>query len=208
MTEPETPSTAARGVNRTKLILLAVLFMLPILGSTLLYSTGWRPSGSVNYGELVSPARPIMDSALTRLDGSAARFSQLQGKWTMLYFGSAECIDICTQTLYNMRQVHLAQGKDSHRIQRVFVVTDSAALDLLRYTLKDYPGMDVYIGPKENVDVLARQFALKSGSPLDGLHRIYVVDPLGNFMMSYPADSDPSKMRKDFVRLLKVSQIG
>jgi hypothetical protein len=37
---------------------------------------------------------------------------------------------------------------------------------------------------------------------------IYIVDPLGNLMMRYPRDADPSKIKKDVVKLLKVSRIG
>jgi hypothetical protein len=37
---------------------------------------------------------------------------------------------------------------------------------------------------------------------------IYLVDPLGNLVLRYPRDADPSRMRKDLERLLKVSRIG
>jgi hypothetical protein len=37
---------------------------------------------------------------------------------------------------------------------------------------------------------------------------IYVVDPLGNLVLRYPRDADPSRIRKDIERLLKVSRIG
>jgi len=37
---------------------------------------------------------------------------------------------------------------------------------------------------------------------------IYMIDPLGNLMMRFPKDVDPSLMAKDIKRLLKVSQIG
>ena len=37
---------------------------------------------------------------------------------------------------------------------------------------------------------------------------IYLVDPLGNLMMRFPRDPDPSKMLKDLQRLLKYSGIG
>jgi hypothetical protein len=68
--------------------------------------------------------------------------------------------------------------------------------------------MRAVIGPPEAFDALAREFTLPAGSPLDNLNRIYLVDPLGNFMMSYPADADPTGMRKDLARLLRISQIG
>ena len=37
---------------------------------------------------------------------------------------------------------------------------------------------------------------------------IYLVDPLGNVMMRYPRDADPSRMKKDLARLLRASRIG
>lgn len=85
---------------------------------------------------------------------------------------------------------------------------DTKTRDWLNYAIKDYPGMRIVTGPAEAVDALARQFVLPAGSPLDNLNRVYLMDPLGNFMMSYPADADPTGMRKDLARLLRISQIG
>ena len=157
----------------------------------------------------MQPARPIGDGAFRTLDGKQLTFSELsKKKWSLVYFGSAECRKRCEQDLYKLRQVHIAQGKEAERVQRVFVVTDATALDLLRYTLKDYPGMIVLVGPPPAVQQLARQFSVPAGSALDGLDRMYLVDPLGNFVLHYAPDADPSGMRKDLVRLLKVSQVG
>jgi hypothetical protein len=37
---------------------------------------------------------------------------------------------------------------------------------------------------------------------------IYLVDPLGNLMMRFPEDPDPSRMKKDLSKLLKWSRVG
>ncbi|MCX7272806.1 MAG: cytochrome C oxidase subunit I, partial [Burkholderiales bacterium] len=37
---------------------------------------------------------------------------------------------------------------------------------------------------------------------------VYVVDPLGNLMMRFPADADPSRMKKDIAKLLRASRVG
>jgi hypothetical protein len=37
---------------------------------------------------------------------------------------------------------------------------------------------------------------------------VYLVDPLGNLMLRFPRDPDPSGMIKDLQRLLKYSRIG
>jgi cytochrome oxidase Cu insertion factor (SCO1/SenC/PrrC family) len=199
---------ARQSASRRRILLIGVLFALPVIGAYALYMSGWRPSSTGNHGELVQPARPVADVALTGLDGKPVRFSDLRGKWTLLTFGTAQCLTPCERNLYKMRQVIEAQGKEAGRLQSVMVVIDAGALDWLRYAIKDYPGTRVIAGPADNAVKLARQFALPAGSPLDNLNRIYLVDPLGNFLMSYPADADPSGMRKDLVRLLKVSRIG
>lgn len=198
----------SRRRGRWVLLALAALFLSGIVVSFVLVKSGWRPGATRNYGELVKPARPIQDVVLRDLGGEPMSFSALRGKWTLLYFGSAECLKPCIDDLYKMRQVTLAQGDEAHRVQQVFVVTDPAALDLLRYTLVDYPGTKVLRGPSDAVAELAAQFAVPAGGALDGLHRIYVVDPLGNFMMSYPADADPRRMNKDLHLLLRASHIG
>lgn len=201
-------STPSPSAGKRTLLVLALLFALPVALALILYMSGWRPAATVNHGELVQPARPIGDVTLDTLDGKRLKFSELGKKWALVYFGSAHCLARCEQDLYKMRQVHLAQGKEAARIERVFVVTDATALDLLRYTLKDHPGMIVLVGPPAAVRQLAGQFSVPAGGALDGLDRIYLVDPLGNFMLHYPPDADASGMRKDLVRLLKVSAVG
>jgi cytochrome oxidase Cu insertion factor (SCO1/SenC/PrrC family) len=194
--------------GRLKVLSIAGLFLLPVLIAYVLFGTGWRPSTTGNYGELVQPPRPITDVALQSIDGARIGFNDLRGKWNLIYFTAAECLKPCTDALYKMRQVSLAQGKEAGRIRRIVVVYGTKVSGRLRNTLSDYPNMQVITGPSEAVKTLARQFYLPVGTPLDGLHRIYLVDPLGNFMMSYAANADPTGMRKDLARLLKVSQVG
>jgi len=195
-------------LGRRRLLLLAALFMLPVLVAYGLYYGGWRPSSTANHGELLQPARPVKDAALTLLSGESIRFSHWHGKWTLLLFSTAECLKPCERNLNNIRQIIAAQGKEAHRVRGVLVVTDGKALDWLRYAIKDYPDMQVVIGSQAAVNSLAQQFVLPAGSPLENLNRVYLVDPSGNFMMSYPADADPTGMNKDIKRLLRVSQIG
>ena len=203
MSESVNPSGARR-----KILLLAALFMLPVVIAYALYFSGWRPVSFGNHGELVQPARPIADVALSLLDGKEIRFSALRGKWALITFSAAECASSCERNLVKMRQVIAAQGQEAERIQSVLIMKEARTRDWLNSAIKDYPGMRVVIGPPQAVEALARQFALPAGNPLDNLNRIYLVDPLGNFMMSYPAEADGNGMRKDLGRLLRVSRIG
>lgn len=199
---------ARRRHGRLTIAAILALFIVGLVVAFLLVAGGWRIGAARNYGELVVPIRPIDDVTLVDSQGRPVRFSSLKGRWTLLYFGSAECLKPCTDNLYKMRQITAAQGREAHRLQQVFIVTEARARDLLRYMLADYPATAVWFGPPAAINAVARQFGVTAGTPLDGLHRVYVIDPLGNFMMSYPADADMRRMNKDIRLLLRASHIG
>jgi hypothetical protein len=181
-------------VSRAKLILIFSLFALPILASYLTYYL-WQPSGRRNYGELIAQVRlkDGQDQA-----GRIISAQDFKGKWTLVYAGGGACNKRCENLLYYMRQIRSAQGPERERVNRLWMVTDgrvpAAAL------LAQHPGLKVV---RTRDPVFLAQFA---GAEF-GSH-VYMVDPLGNLMMRFPADPDPSRMIKDIKHLLKVSQIG
>lgn len=192
--------------NRWIVAVIAALFLGSFLTAFLLVQTGWRPSATRNYGELVTPPRPLADVVLADRAGEPVHVRDLRGKWTWVYFGPGECPAPCVNNLYKMRQITAAQGAEAHRVQQVYVVTD--AEPVASGLLEEYPQTQVLHGTPSAVRALAEQFALAQDSPLEGLHRLYLVDPLGNFMMSYAADADPTRINKDLKLLLRASQIG
>lgn len=192
---------------RLKFLALAALFAAPIVAATLLYSLGWRPQASVNAGELVQPPRAVANVALETADGRTLTFSELQHKWTMLYFIGDECDAACGQALTKMRQAHLAQGKDSDRVQRVLMVMAPMRKEQMAALAQAHADTLVLTGSRTAMARLAQEFTLPAGGPAAS-GRVYVVDPIGNFMMSYAATTEARGMLKDLKRLLKISQIG
>ena len=201
------PDKAARR-GRARLLLLAAVFAMPIVLAYALYYSGWRSEAPQAHGELVTPARPVADVALQTLDGAAVPFRSFQRQWLLLYFGSSDCSAACERALVNMRQVIAAQGRQAHRVHAAMVVTDSRALSALRQQLGAHPDLTALTGTPQALGRLAREFDLPGAGALAGQHRIYVIDPLGNFMLSYPDGADANGLRKDIGRLLRYSQIG
>jgi len=193
--------------NRIKIILVAVIFLVPVVIATLLRLTNWQPTETGNYGELIQPARPLTALEFKTANKNIVKISDTQQVWLMVTFGVGQCDEACQQNIYKMRQVHVATGKHSHRVKRLLVLTKKPDANL-RETLKAYPQMDVAIGPKKAVRSLAKQMKTTDGTALDGVNRIYLIDPLGNFMMTYDKDADPRGIRKDMGRLLRASRIG
>lgn len=198
MNEPE--SSAGNGGWRI-LVLLAVLFFLPVALAAGLHLSGWRPAPSAAHGSLVLPPQPVADVVLGEVGGKPVSLGSFRSRWTLLYFGPAECPADCRRSLHAMRQVHIAQGKELERVQRVFVAcgpTPPGGQDRLA---RDFPGMAV----------VAASGAGDGGSwperwPREG--RIFLVDPMGNLVMFYEPNADPGGMRKDLARLLSYSWVG
>jgi hypothetical protein len=167
---------------RLKIALLFAVCAAPFVLGWLAYEYRWVPGRPSNYGELLKP-RPI--------DGALA---PLKGKWVLVTADAAACSAACERKLYIVRQVRRAQGKEMDRIDRLWLLTD---------------------GGKPRAELLA---ALDGGHiaaadaqllrALPNTADIYLVDPLGNLMMRFPAEADPGKMIKDLQRLLKYSSFG
>ncbi len=193
---PRATEAARRRGRRIALVILAFC-AAPTVAAWLAYFVR-PPQSRMNYGELIE-ARALSDPRLRRLDRGFFRLSQLRGKWVMLQIDAGVCAESCRKKLLYMRQVRLAQGKNAGRVERVWLVADAAPPDAM--LLADYPGMHVARAP-------ASPFLAEFPAPRDPSGHIYLVDPLGNLMLRYPADPDPQRMLKDLARLLRASRIG
>jgi cytochrome oxidase Cu insertion factor (SCO1/SenC/PrrC family) len=182
---------------RSKFLMLIGLFAVPVVAAYLAYF-GWRPAGHTNYGQLLK-VTPLQHTAGTALDGAPLDLNALHGKWLMVHLGASNCDAVCTRQLYLMRQIRIAQGKEQSRIERLWVLTDGGTPDAT--LLQAHAGLRVW----RPVDAgFVGQFG---GAPNRNAH-IYLVDPLGNLMLRFPAEPDAKRMMKDLKLLLKASQIG
>ncbi len=194
----------SRRKARFTLLMLAVVFLLPMAAAYL-----YRPSGeSGNYGTLIEPPRSLQDFRMTAPDGRTAGLESLEGKWTLLYLGGDRCLERCRRSLYIIERVRLTQGKNMNRVQSLYLAPGSTPDGAVTDTLVEYAGVKGYRISETELAAMAPGFDWRGGDELGTRERIYIVDPLGNLMMFYPGDAEPSGVKKDLERLLKVSQIG
>jgi hypothetical protein len=202
-----TPAATGAGRNRGPLLILFALFTLPLaLAFVLYYGMGWRPGGGTQHGDLLDPARPLPDVSLMRADGHPTGSGFLRTRWSLVYVGRGSCDPACRQALLDTRQIRLALDRQATRVQRVLLYLgeygDAAGIrrdhpDLLAARVDSAPGAE-----------LLRPFPELDGVPVASAGRIYVVDPLGNLVVSYPPAADRRGLLKDMERLLKLSHIG
>lgn len=193
--------------SRTTLWVMLVLFGLPYVAAFYFYYFAdlSEMSQQTNYGTLISPVRQINDIPLTKLDDSDFKFSDMKGKWILISIASSSCAMDCQNNLYKMRQIRKAVGEDRSRINRVLLLTDTLNLSELNKILTEFSGTDVM---KPAGDIYKKFISGFSVAGEDSENGLYIIDPLGNYMMAYPKDADANKILKDIRRLLKVSKIG
>ena len=186
------------------LVVIVVAFLSPI---ALSYYLIGKPDiveqrGLSNKGDLISPPRLISDMQL--LDPVAKKNYPLYGKWNLVYVTDV-CDKACFDNLYRMRQIHVAMDKYSLRVQRVLLMT-SAAPESLLPDLTEYAGQRVIT--RADRQQLLSTFQFGEGDQPVRANRLYIVDPIGNLMMSYPPDINPRGIMTDLKKLLKASRIG
>jgi cytochrome oxidase Cu insertion factor (SCO1/SenC/PrrC family) len=222
------PAAARRG--RHQFLALAALFFVPLAIAFWIYygPAGWRPTGGANKGDLIDPARPLPAVALPTAVGTRTSTDFLRGKWTMLYVGDGRCDDRCRKALYLTRQSRVALNKDIDRVQRVFLVTGHCCdreflaqehVDLVVAILggegsdgdgsdSDGAGLDGVGLASDEVAGLLATFPSYDDLPVAEAGRIYLVDPLGNLLMSYAPTAPDKALLTDLKKLLRLSHIG
>lgn len=179
--------------GRRNLILLAVLFIAPLAAAWLLYfgGDGWRPSGSAAHGELIEP--------VVALPTAGSPFGDV---WALTVTADTRCMAACADALVTIRQVRLSLGKEIDRIGRVLLIRRDPVLTT--EIARDHPGLRIIDARGGAAADWRAQFPDHDD---DGAW-VYLVDPLGNLMMRFPAGIDPGDMREDLKRLLRLSRIG
>jgi cytochrome oxidase Cu insertion factor (SCO1/SenC/PrrC family) len=190
-----TPALKTRG--RRTLLILALVCAAPVIASYVTYYW-FRPAGHVNYGELLA-AKPVQEIVGTRPDGEKFRLSDYRGRWLFVAADAGPCEDACQHMLYATRQARTIQGREQDRVVRIWLQA-TGAFTLAPQLLAQHPGLVV-------VRIDPDQWAALpgvTGSP----QKIYLIDPLGNIVLRYPANPDIKRMAKDLERLLRASRIG
>ena len=186
--------------GRWKMIAVLLVCASPVIASYFTYYVV-RPEGRRNYGELVTPQRPLPAMTTTDLNGKSGEMAALRNQWLLISVGSAACDAACQQRLYFQRQLRESLGKQKGRLDRVWLITDAAAVDArLQPALAEATVLRV-------PDQALTQWLPPAGNQRLEDH-LYVVDPIGNLMMRFPANMDAAgaaKAKRDLDRLLRAS---
>ena len=209
------PQRTARG--RWVMLLVLLVCAAPVVAAYLAYFV-IRPDGRTNYSELIRPPRPTpAQLQLTDLRGRPVAAPTLQGQWLLVVVSGGACDPVCEKSLWLQRQLHQTLGAEKGRVDKIWLVDDDVAPrpETLRAVgASADPASDPSGGVAEQATSDATVLRVPRAQlaawldPAPG-HRledhIYIVDPLGDWMMRAPADADPPRLKRDVQKLLSAS---
>ncbi len=194
------PSAPVLKNGRLKMLLILLVCAAPVIASYFMYYVV-RPEGRRNYGELITPQRPLPAFNVTTPSGSVLPLSRLKDQWLLISVASGACDALCQQNLYFQRQLRESLGREKDRLDWVWLVSDDAPIPVaLEPALKGATVLRV--SPAD----LAQWLEAAPGQGLTD--HLYLVDPMGNWMMRFPAVLDAAgaaKAKTDLERLLRAS---
>lgn len=195
----EAQRRTARG--RLKMLLVLLACAAPVLAS---YFTFYvlRPEGRSNYATLIEPSRAMPTTLpLSDLEGRPVSAATLRGQWLLVVVGRGGCDSDCEQRLFMQRQLREMTGRERERIDKLWLITDDAPIaPALRAALDAAPATTVLRVP---APALQQWLAPAPGESLES--HVYVVDPMGQWMMRAPPRADPAKFKRDIDKLLRAS---
>ena len=173
----------ADATNRSRAFLIAILALclLPMLAAWWLKSSVEEsgPWETTNHGTLMTPGTNLESIGLVTLESNEAT-------WRLIIVpGEKGCGGECQQALPTLRALHLRLGKDSGRVQRVFVGSDAP-----EGAEADHLSFESILAP----------VMLNAG--------VYIADPLGNLVLRYDWNQVGTPLYEDFKHLLELSRIG
>ncbi len=197
---PDLNASTVRQSGNTPAAKLKWLFLLlvsvaPVIASYFTYYV-IRPEGRRNYGELIDPQRPMPDLTGVDLQGQPRSLTALKDQWLLISVADSACNEACEKHLYLSRQLRESLGKEKERVDWVWFRTGEAEVpNGLRVGLATAQVLKLDQG------ALAEWLQPERGQQL--ADHLYLVDPMGHWMMRFPVSADPVKVRKDLERLMR-----
>jgi len=186
--------------GRLRMLLVLLVCAAPVIASYLTFYV-LRPQSLRSFGELILPVVAMPDLQAKDVKGQSVALRSLKNQWLLVSVAGGACDAQCQQNLYFQRQLRESLGREKERLDRLVLLTDDAPLPAaLAPAIKDATVL------RAPAAALGQWLEAAPGQSLAA--HLYLVDPMGNWMMRFPAGMDAAgaaKAKLDLERLLRAS---
>lgn len=182
--------------SHNKILLIVLISLFPVVSGWFLYHYHeYFHLKTLNHGMLINPPLQIQDFSLQNNN---------KKQWQIVYVPNNCCDTECEKITYTLHQLRLVLAKDADRVSLTLVLNkmcpkkDTHDFRKVDFTQQQYQSMKNTFSQHIADFVTTDQVQDK----------IYLLDPMGNVFMFYPASTDAMNILQDLKRVLEVSQIG
>lgn len=197
--------------NRLILITLFILVGVAALGAGLGSHMAMQSQHQATPpdGLLWPDPRPVPAVSLIDHNGAVFERADLEGRWSLLFFGFTHCPDICPITMAQLNVVEqrlAAQGSRTDDLQTIFVSVDpdrdtpERLAEYVSYFNEDFIGVS---GDSAELQKLARGlgavYVIEDKDPeadylVDHSASVFVIDPEGRLIGVFTTPHEPNDM--------------
>ena len=183
-------SNSQRNRNRMVLLLIAAVFFLPMLVAGVMRFTDHHPQANRQHGELLDPPADLRALSPSLVTGGVYRWNPAERVWRIAVAPPIDCAEPCATLAKELDLVTQLFGRHADRVHILWIGKAPEAFLKIRPArgLRDDPALRRGLPRVDD----------PAGVP------VYVIDPNGFVVLRYPPGFDPSDLRQDMSRLLKL----
>ncbi len=210
-------ATQKRGIIKTVIVLVIIMcaillgFLNKMLTPRILSAEELRVNGVI----LFDPPRIIKEFSLVDHRGENFTKSDLEGKWTLMFFGFTHCPDICPTTLAKLAQ--LTKGLDEKTLSKLHVVMVSVdpardsvekLAEYVPFFHPDFTGvtgefMDI-LSFSRNVNVVFNKVVTGDDYTVDHSGNIVLVNPEGHYQGFIKPPFELARLKSSVLSLVQM----
>jgi len=175
--------------NRTLLLLIFAVFFGSMGLAGVLRLSGWTPQIKRNHGELLQPPVDWRNAALLREKGDQWQWNPAARRWRIL-LAPADCQAKCIDLAQSLHTIWQLLGHRADRVEILWLGTPPPAI-------AHFSALHVL-----QTDANTRA-QLPAVDDVAGIP-VYVLDPNGFVVLRYAPGFEPTGLRADLVKLLKL----
>jgi len=185
------PAAAPRR-SRTPLVLMALIFIAPVLIAGALVLAGWHPRVA-GEGEPITPQRNFAQEGVQIVleDGSTWPWRDSKPRLTLLALAGPDCTSQCMTAITHLAEARLMLNQNQPRLRLLYVGAPPAAADS--------SGMRNYW--QLGRDVHGSLAALRPSGP-DTVNAV-LVESNGTALSLYPAGTDAAGVLRDLRKVIR-----
>lgn len=169
------------------------------------------------HGVVADPPAAVAEMTLSGTTGAPFRLSEQAGRWVLLFFGYANCPDICPFTLTHLTTALRDVGPAADGVAVVFVSVDpdrDTPEALEAYAASFGPAVRAVTGTRAEIDAavaaLGARYTLNTDDAADSAAgysvshsgEVFVIDPAGRLRLTIPYGIGPAEIAADLRRLV------